>query len=81
MARPGEISLASHGVLFTDELPEFNREALDALREPLEENVVTVGRVAGTFTYSTNFLFITDSHAAKGGAIENENGYTGNSYP
>jgi len=59
MARPGEISLASRGVLFLDELPEFNREVLEALREPLEENMVTVGRVAGTFTYPANFLLIS----------------------
>jgi magnesium chelatase family protein len=58
MARPGEISLASRGVLFLDELPEFSREVLEALREPLEENVITVARVAGTFTYPANVLFI-----------------------
>jgi magnesium chelatase family protein len=59
MARPGEISLASRGVLFLDELPEFNREVLEALREPLEENVVTVSRVAGSFSYPANFLLIS----------------------
>jgi magnesium chelatase family protein len=59
MARPGEISLASRGILFLDELPEFNREVLEALREPLEENVITVGRVAGTFTYPANIMLIS----------------------
>lgn len=57
-AHPGEISFASQGVLFLDELPEFNREVLEALREPLEENVVTVARAAGAFTYPANFIFV-----------------------
>jgi magnesium chelatase family protein len=46
--RPGEISFASHGVLFLDELPEFHQEVLDALREPLEEHAVTVARASGS---------------------------------
>ncbi len=55
---PGEISFASHGILFLDELPEFNRDVLEALRQPLEENVVTVARVSGSFTYPANFIFV-----------------------
>jgi magnesium chelatase family protein len=58
LAHPGEVSFASHGVLFLDELPEFNREVLEALRQPLEENVVTVARAAGAFTYPANFIFV-----------------------
>jgi magnesium chelatase family protein len=58
-ARPGEISLATNGILFLDELTEFHREVLEALREPLEENVVTVSRAVGSFSYPANFLLIS----------------------
>lgn len=54
--RPGEISLATHGVLFLDELPEFRRDALEALRQPLEEGVVTVSRVSGTSVFPAHFM-------------------------
>jgi magnesium chelatase family protein len=56
--RPGDITLAHHGVLFLDELPEFGRRALEALRQPLEEGVVRVARASGTVAFPAAFTLV-----------------------
>jgi magnesium chelatase family protein len=56
--RPGEVTLAHHGVLFLDELPEFPRHALEALRQPMEERRVTVSRAQGSLRFPANFTLV-----------------------
>lgn len=59
LPRPGEITLAHRGVLFLDELPEYSGQALETLRQPLEDRIVTITRAAGTLTFPANFVLIS----------------------
>ncbi len=60
--RPGEISLSHRGVLFFDELPEFHRSTIEALRQPLEDKVITVARAKDTITFPADFILVATSN-------------------
>lgn len=60
--KPGEISLAHHGVLFLDELPEFQKQSLESLRQPLEDRTIVVSRMSATVTFPSSFLLVASAN-------------------
>ncbi|MGC9362978.1 MAG: YifB family Mg chelatase-like AAA ATPase [Fidelibacterota bacterium] len=58
LPRPGEVSLSHHGVLFLDELPEFKKNVLEVLRQPMENNIVTISRAQMSLSYPANFILV-----------------------
>jgi magnesium chelatase family protein len=64
--KPGEVTLAHRGVLFMDEFPEFERRSLDALRQPLEDNVVTISRVQGSASFPADFILVAALNPYRG---------------
>lgn len=70
--KPGEISLAHNGILFLDELPEYNKNILEALREPLENKEISINRLSGNYIFPCNFMFVASMNPCQCGYYGDE---------